>query len=105
MKAETQKLLIDGLAEADRKTARAVKVWGTESQTRMALEEMAELTQALCRYQRGRIGIEEVREEIVDVLVVMTSLMHVFGKDETVGLLQKKLAKFEGHLQREGNRE
>lgn len=44
----------------------AVETYGVESQIKMAIEEMAELTNALMKLQRGRVTIPDVVEEIAE---------------------------------------
>lgn len=59
----------------------AIETYGVESQTRMALEEMAELTNALMKLARGRVTIPDVIEEIADVKIMMEQLSYIYGKD------------------------
>lgn len=58
----------------------AVETYGVESQTRMAIEEMAELTNALMKLARGRVTIPDVVEEIADVKIMMEQLAIIFGQ-------------------------
>ena len=53
----------------------AIKTWGMEAQQRMMIEEMSELTKAVCKLARAKIGaeaelaVESIREEMADVQV------------------------------------
>lgn len=51
---------------------RAINKWGPGLQALIAIEEMAELTQALIRGERGRVS--NVAEEIADVMIMVTQL-------------------------------
>lgn len=59
----------------------AVETYGVESQTKMAIEEMAELTNALMKLARGRVTVPDVIEEIADVKIMMEQLSYIYGKD------------------------
>lgn len=59
----------------------AVDLWGVEAQVMMAIEEMAELTQALSKsYRSGRapLSLEGVVEEIADVRIMLDQLVMIF---------------------------
>jgi len=59
----------------------AIETYGTESQIRMAVEEMAELTNALMKMPRGRATAPDVIEEIADVRIMMEQLSFIFGEE------------------------
>lgn len=61
---------------------KAIETYGVESQIKMAIEEMAELTNALMKLQRGRVTIPDVVEEIADVKIMCEQLAYVFGQKE-----------------------
>jgi NTP pyrophosphatase (non-canonical NTP hydrolase) len=90
---------IEQLTAAMEKAARAKVVWGDDRQIAVAMEEMAELTQAICRKVRGRSNDEGIREEIADVLIVTLCLVEIFGPGACTAALEKKLMKVEGYLQ------
>lgn len=52
----------------------ALERWGSESQTRMAIEEMAELTKELCKYLRGCGNAVSIAEEIADVEIILEQM-------------------------------
>ena len=60
---------------------RALNKFGEANQKDMAIEEMAELTQALLKERRGRES--NVAEEIADVKVVLDQLMILYPEWKT----------------------
>lgn len=60
----------------------AIKTYGVESQVNMAIEECAELINALEKYRRGRIGGLAVITEIADVQIMCAQLEIIFGSAE-----------------------
>lgn len=72
--------------------------WGSETQSDMCIEEMAELTKALCKLKRVNISgydkqpiLENIKEEIADVLNMAEQLELVFGHDEIEKIRDEKL--------------
>lgn len=59
---------------------KAISTYGVESQRRMAIEEMSELTNALMKFDRGRCTIEDIIDEIADVVVMMKQLSIIYGE-------------------------
>ena len=57
----------------------AVEKYGIEPQRKMAIEEMAELTNALMKQDRGRNTEADVIEEIADVTIMMQQLAIIYG--------------------------
>ena len=81
----------------------AVEKFGPESQINMALEECAELIDALCKFRRERVGTLDVITEIADVQIMCEQLAYMFGEqtvaDERkrkIERLQKRLTKYGG---------
>lgn len=81
----------------------AIDRWGRDAQMIKAMEEMAELTHALCRYvgegKHDRKTVENIREEIADVSIVIDQLKAIFGPEE-VGMW--RLDKLQGMAERLG---
>lgn len=77
-------------------TKRAVETFGRESQIQMAIEEMAELTDALCKLRRGRVTPDAVITEIADVQIMMSQLAHIFGMNEVSAERIRKIERL-GH--------
>ena len=65
----------------------AIRLYGEPAQIDVAIEEMSELTKALCKVKRARdtAGITEassnVVEEIADVQIMLDQLRIIFGRD------------------------
>jgi NTP pyrophosphatase (non-canonical NTP hydrolase) len=83
--------------------ALAVETFGPESQINMVIEECAELTNALCKLRRERVGTFDVVTEIADVQIMCEQLAYMFGEqtvaDERkrkIERLQKKITKYKG---------
>ena len=76
MDAEARRALLD----------RAITTYGTPAQMDMAVEEMAELTKALCKIKRAQAGCEvtaaigNVVEEMADVQIMLDQLRIIFGR-------------------------
>ena len=76
MDAETRRALLD----------RAITTYGALAQMDMAVEEMAELTKALCKIKRAQAGCEvtaaigNVVEEMADVQIMLDQLRIIFGR-------------------------
>jgi len=59
--------------------------WGIDSQVNMCIEEMSELTKALCKYRRygnDASVIENIKEEIADVLNMVEQIQYYFVSDD-----------------------
>lgn len=70
--------------------------WGEEAQYDQAIEECAELIAALKHYKRGRIGRQEVIDELADVSLMIGQLSWMFGHetvDKTIAAKLEKLQK------------
>lgn len=53
----------------------ALSKYGTEAQTLMVFEEMAELQKELCKHARGATNRDHIAEEIADVLIMLDQMM------------------------------
>lgn len=60
----------------------AIDWYGMGSQVDMAIEEMAELTQALCKIKRGwsEEVFANIREEIADVQIMLEQMRLIYGQ-------------------------
>ena len=67
---------------------RAISKWGRDAQIHMAIEEMAELIQALMKYPRKQDGstLNKVIEEIVDVEIMLEQLKLMFITNTGLGI-------------------
>lgn len=66
----------------------AVRIYGADSQIGVAIEEMSELTKALCKHRRaereGKLDALHVRDvlfEMADVQIMLNQLRLIFGDD------------------------
>lgn len=53
-----------------------------EKQINICIEEMSELTKALCKHTRGNTDIENIKEEIADVHIMLMQMLMLFEIDE-----------------------
>lgn len=73
--------------------------WGYDAQSLMAIEEMSELTKALCKYKRfGKENAsqeikENIFEELADVLNTVEQLAFYFGEEEVEKIRKQKIEK------------
>lgn len=74
----------------------AVKVFGVENQKRMAIEECAELINALAKEARGRGA--DVVTEIADVTIMMRQLTIIYGRDAVRKEIIRKLLRLKGRI-------
>ena len=85
---------------------KALEKWGEDSQLRMCIEEMSELTKELCKYMRllRSEGIDDVEnkllqtkkniiEETADVLNCVEQMALIFGEDEVAKVRKEKVEK------------
>ena len=76
-----------------------IDTWGVDMQSTMAIEEMSELTKALCKYkrceeievERKQKALENLKEEIADVLNMAEQLELVFGIEEIEKIRKEKI--------------
>lgn len=67
----------------------AIDTYGTDKQTDMMLEEMAELAKALLKFRRlsnfqrvskeGELSIAAIREEMADVRIMLDQMEMIYG--------------------------
>lgn len=79
-----------------------LKKWGYVAQFDQTIEEMSELTQAICKYKRQLNGeykhrtdiVDNLVEEIADVYMCIEFLQILLGEDEFNKILDQKIEKF-----------
>lgn len=78
--------------------------WGFHSQVDRCIEEMAELTKALCkakRHKRPEKWLANVYEEIADVRIMLEQMTNIFDGDVVVPMvIERKLARLEKELEK-----
>lgn len=62
----------------------AVACFGKLHQKIVAIEEMAELIQAICKDFRGKLNMENLTEETADVQVMLEQLKIIYDAHEAV---------------------
>ena len=90
---------------------KAIEVWGEDSQLRMCIEEMSELTKEICKYQRllRSEGIDDVEvklkqtklniiEEAADVLNCVEQIAMMFGEEEVKKVRKEKVERASKYL-------
>jgi NTP pyrophosphatase (non-canonical NTP hydrolase) len=76
----------------------AVDIYGVEAQIWMAIEEMAELLNALAKHRRDRVSRKDICEEIADVSIMMIQLSYIFGVEDVNDYLEQKIDRLERRL-------
>ena len=78
---------------------RFLDTWWYDAQSNVCIEEMSELTKALCKYTRfGKENApqeikDNVIEELADVLNMVEQMQEYFGKNEVIKIRQQKMAR------------
>lgn len=80
----------------------AVENFGPESQINMAIEECAELIDALCKFRRERVGTLDVVTEIADVQIMCEQLAYMFGEQTVVDERKRKIDRLQKRLTKYG---
>jgi len=75
----------------------AMEQWGLKAQIGMCIEEMGEALTAINHYDRGRIPIEDMIEEFVDVFIMMNQMRYIHKQifdnifDKKIQRIRKRL--------------
>lgn len=77
---------------------KAITCYGFPAQAAMAVEECSELTNAICKFRRGRVSDDDIITEIADVMIMCEQLASYFGKDKVALEKKKKLERLEERL-------
>lgn len=77
---------------------KAIACYGFPAQAAMAVEECSELTNAICKFRRGRVNEDDIITEIADVMIMCEQLASHFGKDKVALEKKKKLERLEERL-------
>lgn len=56
----------------------AIRLWSASAQVGMLHEEMAELTIAINKFDRGKDTVEHITEEIADVRIMLEQMQALF---------------------------
>ena len=74
----------------------AIYIYGEESQMRMMIEEMSELTKELCKLFRGEGNTGHILEEMADVQIMLDQMRMIFG--DTSEQEKAKVERLKGRL-------
>lgn len=76
--------------------------FGDRHQMDIAIEEMAECTQAICKIKRNGEDFRHLAEEVADVLICMEQLRMMFNIDELVqAFIYQKVDRLNRNLEKE----
>ena len=76
----------------------AVETFGPKSQIDMAIEECAELINALCKFRRERVGTLDVVTEIADVQIMCDQLAYMFGEQSVDDERKRKIERLQNRI-------
>lgn len=76
----------------------ALRTFGDASQIQMAIEECAELIDALCKFRRARCTREDVITEIADVLIMAEQMALAFGEADVEAEKKRKLTRLQERI-------
>lgn len=76
----------------------AVTKYGPRAQVDMAIEEMAELANALMKDRRNRATAEDIITEVADVLIMMNQLSFMLGRDKVRAEVERKIFRLIGRM-------
>ncbi|MBQ7351621.1 MAG: hypothetical protein IJW59_01975 [Clostridia bacterium] len=71
--------------------------WGVDSQNRMCIEEMSELTKELCKLERYKGSdkedgiIDNICEELADVINMVEQLERYYGEEKIESIRKSKI--------------
>lgn len=83
---------------------RAICTYGADAQLKMAIEEMSELTKAICKLWRADTeedferAIDAAIEETADVQIMLYQLYAMIGAGEFNAKIEEKLERLEARL-------
>ena len=80
----------------------ALSTYGSEAQTLMMFEEMAELQKELCKEARGEDNTDAIAEEIADVKIMLEQMTILHNCKDMVEIqMKRKLQKLKERLEGE----
>lgn len=95
---------------SDNPYADAIELWGEQAQIDMMIEEMAELTHALCKLKRAKYAdvprqrvlelAGHVLEELADVQIMINQMTVLFGTEPFNVVYRQKVKRMEDMIRR-----
>lgn len=85
----------------------AIQHYGRDSQMDKAIEEMSELTKAICDFKREETvqNTVNVIEETADVWIMVAQMMIIFGAGEVDNMIEVKLTRLKERIEDERERD
>ena len=81
----------------------ALIAYGDRIQMTVALEEMAECHQAICKILRGGENFDHLAEEVADAIICLEQMRLLFNIDERVEhYIESKVHRLESNLRKDG---
>lgn len=77
---------------------KAMEIYGFPAQAAMVVEECSELTNAICKFRRGRVNEDDIITEIADVIIMCEQMAAYFGETKVALEKEKKLKRLEERL-------
>ena len=77
---------------------RAIEKWGVRLQVDQLIEECAEVIEAVSHYRRGKCSIDEVREELADLQIMLRQMRLIYGADRFDKIMAEKVNGLEAKL-------
>ena len=82
--------------DCDAVLRKAIDAYGKESQIKMMIEGMSELTKELCKCFRGEADTDHILEEMADVQIMLDQMKMIFG--DTSEMEKAKVERLKGRL-------
>ena len=79
---------------------KAILKYGYTSQITMAVEEMAELLNAIAKERRGRATQKDIVTEIADVTIMMWQLALMYGEQSVEMEIERKIERLKERLEK-----
>ena len=79
---------------------KAILKYGCTAQIIMAVEEMAELLNALAKERRGRATQNDIVTEIADVTIMMWQLSIMYGEQAVEMEIERKIKRLQERLEK-----
>lgn len=73
--------------------AKTLEKWGEKAQYDQTIEECAELIASLQHFARGKVDKGAVVNELADVFLMVGQLTYMFGEEELLESVDKKITK------------
>lgn len=86
------------MVDSENLCRRAMEIYGFPAQAAMVVEECSELTNAICKFRRGRVGEDDIITEIADVMIMCEQLSNYFGKEKVALERERKLTRLEVYM-------